>query len=132
MNESPNRSEPTREDFYARLSESIPEVLEQAPCPSLLDVIRINGRWAQVGPSLDTINFLDDNNRTMHQIDWNAYKLTRKYKGVKVAMYRRFEPEAMTNTEAENIYWGEEQKENPDLKKLVAVFGEYERKESIT
>ncbi|MBD3331081.1 hypothetical protein GF354_06195 [Candidatus Peregrinibacteria bacterium] len=132
MNETPKSSEPTKEDFYERVTETNPELLENAPRPALLDVVRLDGQWAQVGPSLDTFNFLADSNRAMHRINWDEYKLTRQYNGVNIAIYRRFEPDAITDAELENVYWGEEQKTDSTFKGRVKLFGEYERKENIT
>ena len=131
MSEKPERSEPTREDFYSRVTTTDPEVLESAHRPGLQDVIRIDGHWAQVGPSQDTINFLADSSRTVHKIDWNAYQLKRLYNGVNVATYRRFEPDAITEDEFSAIYWGDGQTD-PSFKGRVKLFGEYEKKENIT
>ena len=129
MSETPKRIE-TADEFYERFSTN--EISEPAPRPSLLDIIRIDGRWAQIGPSQDTFSFLDDHGRAMQSMNWNEYRLVRKYNGVQVGTYRRFEPDQMSDEDFENIVWGEELKDNPHLRKLVTVFGEYERKENIT
>lgn len=98
--------------------------------PATLDIVRIDGRWAQVSSASEDpwipiiVNYLDDN--ASSNIDLSSYSLKKRYQ---VAL--RLAEEAglrFTQTERDNVRWGDEQAEHPKLKLEVIVFGEYERK----
>ena len=93
--------------------------------PSILDVIKINGRWAQMH-SENLLRFLDD--LSWARVDLGgSFVLEKSHKSAPVVDLRKqgvyFSPE-----ELEHIRWGPEQAENPYLKQEVRVFGEYRAK----
>ena len=98
---------------------------EKTPEPKTLDIIKIEGRWAQkITPSL--IKFLDDNSAM--QIDFNDYKMIRSFRSSPVSIIEKLFGEKIGDAERKNIHWGPEQDRYPHLKELVEVFGEYVKK----
>jgi hypothetical protein len=121
-----------RDEFYARFTEPVPESLQHTPHPKVLDVILIDGRWAQVRVDVNHINFLDGD-ENIQSINWDEYRLSKKYatETVSVGAYMLFLPDAITEKEIGQIRWGVEQEQSPELRLLVlegTVFGEYEKK----
>ncbi|MFA6393340.1 MAG: hypothetical protein WCW25_00485 [Patescibacteria group bacterium] len=101
--------------------------------PELLDLVIIDGKWAQVIHGGNTIKFLED--EKAHPINWDDYILVEKInKGL--ANFLEFDELAMNNfvtlKELENIYYDAETKASEgskDILKLnVKVFGKYVKK----
>ena len=98
--------------------------------PRPLDIIKIDGRWAQIihigeGPNhRSRIRYLDD--MSSSEVYLSLYALKKIYNvGVNLAVEAGLE---FTRTELKNIYWGSEEAKHPELKLIVTVFGEYETK----
>ncbi len=108
-----------------RMPENI-ESTEPTPRPNLLDVVKIDGHWAQVVGGGKLLLYLDD--KSTESIDWNDFKFTKDWKGLPVSFVR--ESVDFTEKELKRIHWGPEQKYNPSLREEVSVFGEFEKKPS--
>ena len=93
--------------------------------PSLLDVIRIDGRLAQVIVGGDHIKFLDDG--SVVEINWDEYnfKEPAKYRTHISDLVRENQ---IKETEFQVIHWGPEQEEKPQLRNFVTFFGIYTKK----
>ncbi len=101
--------------------------------PALLDIVRIDSRWAQVAgnPRSDgtmPVRFLDD--RSVGTLDFGIHELTKQYRqrmslGFAIMDYKV----ELTKGEIANVRWGSEEAEHPELKLEVRVFGEYEREQ---
>ena len=91
--------------------------------PHELDVVKIDGRWAQAKSSA-RITYLDDMSDAL--IDWHDYRMIKDWKGWMVQIVK--EITAFSAQELKNIHWGPEEKEHPHLKEVVSVFGEFEKK----
>jgi hypothetical protein len=102
-----------------------PEQKEQIPRPHTLDVVKIDGRWAQIKSSR-MVKFLD--NSSIEDIDWDDYRMVKDFGGRTVGDILKFLGEALSENEIENIHWGPEAKKHPDLKMYVSAFGEYVKK----
>jgi hypothetical protein len=91
--------------------------------PSTLDIVKIDGRWAQVHSRSDTaaLVYLDDGSED--HIEWADYELTRLIRSHVLPLKDQFTPE-----EIARIRWGAEQEQNPHLVYEVAVFGEYRKR----
>ena len=100
------------------------ESVEKVSQPNLLDVIKINGRWAQVILGGDNIRYLDD--YSIEVINWEKYQLVINWKGLAVISVK--ESCHFSEVELQRIHWGSEQKQHPRLKENVAVFGEFEKR----
>ncbi|MGI0100429.1 MAG: hypothetical protein ACREBH_01780 [Candidatus Micrarchaeaceae archaeon] len=96
--------------------------------PAMLDLVRIDGRWAQIVTTVDTDKYCSptavylDKNRSLVGLDKDEYRLSRVYdmdlghiKGI-----------SMTPGEFANVHWGDNEKEYPRLKLMVRVFGDFE------
>ncbi|MDP3956589.1 MAG: hypothetical protein Q8P97_01160, partial [bacterium] len=90
--------------------------------PELLDVVKIDGRWAQVIIGGDTVSFLDTGEK--EPIDWSEYELTSVFRGA-VFDVMKLPGQEFKEEEIDNIRWGPEAKKHPELKLEVRVFGEY-------
>ena len=103
--------------------------LQPSQRPSNLDIIKVDGRWAQcasIGPEDSTIRFLDDNSVAYFTFD--DYKLV-KHIDTKLDILRRVSGEMILNdTELANAHFGEDDKKHPELKLYITVFGEYIKK----
>jgi hypothetical protein len=95
--------------------------------PATLDIIKIDGRWAQVksvqinSEDETTLGWLDD--KTYERINLSKYRL-KKYFQSHVNTFR--ELNLISDKEFDNVHWASG---DPDyLKNFVTVFGEYERK----
>lgn len=95
------------------------------PKPCLLDIVRINSRWAQVMPDLSRIRYLDDG--LMESIDFRECELVRQYSAPDVEGVITSGEGEFSDHEIENIHWGSEQVRYPYLKMRVTVFGEYRK-----
>lgn len=49
------------------------------PQPRILDIVQIDGRWAQVGPTEDSVKFLDDPKQEQVVVDWQNFRFERFY-----------------------------------------------------
>jgi len=98
------------------------ESVEKTPRPNTLDIVKIDGRWAQSNYNL--ITFLDD--KTIFSINWDDYKLVKEWGGSPVSLVKK--QAAFTKEEISRIHWGSEEKKYPYLKEEVSVFGEFEKK----
>jgi hypothetical protein len=96
------------------------------PKPAILDVVKIDGRWAQIRHGGNVVNFLDDN--SAEPIDWNEYRLSKSYDNLSVKAIMQVYGEKFTEDEIKNIHWGSEQNQNPELRQEVTAFGEYVKK----
>lgn len=94
---------------------------EPTPVPAILDVVKIDGRWAQVIFGGGAVRFLDDN--SAQPIEWNDYRLTQP-----LNTHVRDIQDQFTDAQIANIRWGEGQEQTPYLKLEVDVFGEYVKK----
>jgi hypothetical protein len=93
--------------------------------PNQLDIVKINGRWAQIGGMSNNITrYLDDN--STEEVNWDDFNFERI--GLSVFDAIDVRGEIFTDTETDNIHWGPEEIKNPDLKMEVWVFGEYTKK----
>ena len=121
---------PDQEHYREALPEEAIDYTQETPRPGLLDVVKIDNRWAQVYGGGNIVKFLDDN--SYHPIQWNDYVLLRKWRGaVSVRTYREFKPGDMNDAHVQNIHWAEDQAKNPEyLKSQTHVFGEYKKKEN--
>jgi len=97
---------------------------ENLKLPSLLDIVKIDGRWAQVRAGGNTVLFLDDGDA--QPIDWDDYELDR-HDG-RALIYTKesleLEPEEILR-----IHWGPEEKIKPSLKLECTYFGDFIKKE---
>lgn len=99
--------------------------------PELLDVVKIDGRWAQVIIGGDTVSFLDTGEK--EPIDWSEYELTNVFRGaIAISDIMKLPEQEFTKEEIERIRWGPEEKKHPELKLEVRVFGEYVGKKEKT
>lgn len=99
------------------------------PRPELLDVVAIDGRWAQVLLQLEDesrIIFLSEKAKTgrnkKYEINWDKYKYEKIINGRVGTLRERGE---ISKEEYMAVYWGDEQKNNPMLRDCVTVFGKY-------
>lgn len=93
--------------------------------PGILDIVKIDGRWAQVMAGGGIVHFLDTGE--MKEIDWNMYQLKEVFNQSAKTVMELF-GQNFRDEEIERIFWGGEEKKYPHLRLVVNVFGEYERK----
>ncbi|MBI2635664.1 MAG: hypothetical protein HYW79_03970 [Parcubacteria group bacterium] len=114
--------------------ESIKRETEQkAEYPPTLDIIKIDGRWAQAyssGPEYISVNYL--NNNETAQLNLGDFELVKKY-DVNVDALDRIQ-ETITDEEVKNIYYDAETRELTEKtqrkrKGWVHVFGEYKKRQ---
>ncbi len=97
---------------------------EVTPRPNLLDIVMINGRWAQVIFHGNLVRYLDDKKR--ERIDWEDFILKEKINFcVRIARDER--GYTFTAQEMQNMHWGPEDQESPELKDEINVYGIYEK-----
>ncbi len=103
----------------------------QTQHPSLLDVVKIDGKWAQVIPRLDRIAFLDEKKgekyNVIHEINWDDYGFKKLDT---ICVTDLLESGKISDEDFNKVHWGHEQKANPNLRGYVTVFGEYKKKTS--
>ena len=97
---------------------------KKTPPPDLLDVVKIDGRWAQYRGG-DLFKFLDD--ESVEEIELDDLRLAKEYGKASVVSEVK-KRENFTPEELSHIHWGSEQSEYPYLREQVRVFGEYKRK----
>lgn len=105
----------------------IPENLKETLRPNMLDIIRINGRWAQIIGGGGLIKFLDEENeKIFHQINWDQYKLIKKYES-SIGVFKEVYPDQITNKEISRAHYSDNER---DFKHnlLIRLFGEYKLK----
>jgi hypothetical protein len=113
--------------------------LERDKAPQNLDIIKIDGRWAQFagGSQHSPIKYLDNEEQEIIDLDQYAgrryhcmgkniiYDETKKHRPLPPTVSEI--QDQFTPQEIENIRWGPEQEKNPHLKTLVTVWGELEK-----
>jgi hypothetical protein len=90
-----------------------------------LDIIRLDGRWAQMGSSTAVV-YLDD--LSVASVDLRKYRVAKDYRSMAVWYVEKYCGAVFSDAEIRNIRWGPEQERNPELKTYVTVFAEYVRK----
>jgi len=108
------------------------ETEQKIEYPPTLDIIKVDGRWAQAYSSSATeilINYLDNNEK--NRLNLNKFELVRKY-GTNVDMLDQAH-EIMSDEEMKNIYYDSETTKLPEetqriRKGWVHVFGEYKKR----
>jgi len=94
------------------------------PRPNMLDIVKIDGKWAQVVSS-DKVKYLSDRN-SVAEVDWDKYTYQRDFNFLTaVDLVDRSE---ISDSEFMVIYWGTEQEKNPDIRRNVTVFGIFTKK----
>src|SRR3989344_6573006 len=99
--------------------------------PDTLDVIKINGRWAQF---FHTGMFGDEhgNKEAYMLVKWldsreSEHILIKDVKGKSYfAKIVRDIKDQLSEVEYSTIHWGPEEKEDPNIRDLVTVWGEFE------
>lgn len=110
------------------MSEKLETIIspEITPQPNTLDVIKINGRWAQAkssGSLTGSIKYLDDG--SMELITWNEYDYQSSEN---IDVGDLMDKKEIGEKEFMNVHWGSEQDKKPSLRRHVTVFGEYHKK----
>ncbi len=116
--------------FEAEKSFENKEILEPTPRPNLLDIVKIDDRWAQVKGAGNVITYLDNESYTLINWDEYTYKAFDKYNelGSNNIWVSDIGEDQITYNEYMVIRWGPEQKDNPNLRENVTVFGIYTKK----
>lgn len=103
------------------------------PKPSLLDVVMIDGRLAQVRPSKSTIAFLNEflpsgmlDRANITNIDWNDYDYEPIEDCRAVRDLRK--NGQISDKEYMAVRYGPEQEHNPNFRDHVVFFGRYTKK----
>jgi hypothetical protein len=110
-----------------------PESQEPTPEPNLLDVVKIDRRWAQVGPVINYIAFLDEGGfgrANPREINWDDYNCEKfdKYKcnnSTNVWVSDLVSEDQISPDEYMAIHWGSEELTNPRIRDFVTVFAKY-------
>jgi hypothetical protein len=101
------------------------ELTAEKNLPSLLDVVKIDGRWAQVMGGGGYVRFLDG--KKFQEVDWDNYTLTKRFHS-NVKNLQEIHGERIPEEEARNVHWESvDQEEHPNLRGEVTVFGEYKK-----
>lgn len=100
----------------------------ETPQPNELDLVKINGRWAQVISAGQRVKYLDDLKTEV--IDWNDYKVLRSF-NLPIWGIELLYGEKLTGEEMQNVRWGPEETAQPELKKNVRVFGALVKKTDL-
>ena len=96
--------------------------------PRTLDIIKVDNRWAQVGSSTtEEISMFYLENKILNRINPAYYELTKL---VNLPIYL-LPKDLLSKTEINNVRWGPEQEDFPELKMQVNVFGVYEIKSKL-
>ncbi len=107
----------------------LPEIKQEVPKPRLLDIVQIDGHWAQVGPVQDMVKFLDNPGGNAVIVDWNNYRFQKFYISDKSnvpggSVKDLFDREMITEEE----YWAIHcagKDENPNYRGEMNIFGIY-------
>lgn len=142
LNEDSTESEPlTREEICTgmrvtcrdRMNGVITSVtaeeVSQTPRPNLLDVVKIDGRWAQVIISGHAVRYLDNKDET--KINWDDYncQFFNKYNSTYIWVSDLVEESQITQEEYESVVFGSISDPPTDTAKMcVTVFGIYTKK----
>lgn len=103
------------------------ERFEQDPqerTPEPLDLVRIDGRWAQVKGGGGAITFLDSGED--REIDWDQYRLSKSFNRGALGTVIALQPDFLTEDEIDRIHWAGDDT-NPDFKLMAPVWGEYKK-----
>lgn len=118
------------EIFEQNCKEPLAETPTETPEPGTLDIIRIDGRWAQCRAK-GYVRFLDEegqSDQSLIMINWSEHRLLKKYTaGVDIGLFRQVYPEAITDKEIENAHYATGE-DDFGHKLEIRLFGEYERK----
>lgn len=97
------------------------------PRPSMLDLICLDGRWAQVfsGPFDSTVGYLDDGSRA--SVDLREYRLTQVF-NTHVEIMAQVTGHKLTAAELARIHTGVTGEGEDEQRLNVRVFGEYQKK----
>ena len=90
---------------------------ENAEGPELLDIVKIDGRWAQVMAGGEIIKYLDSTKA--EEINWNDYQLSKRYEVSSVRSVIDSGIGSFTPEEINNIHWGGEERGYPHLPRAV-------------
>ncbi len=101
------------------------ESTEPTPRPNLLDVVKIDGRWAQTILGGECVRYLDDDSKVF--INWDDFIFVKDWKTLPV--WKVKESTSFTKKELRQIHWGPEQEKHPYLREAVRVFGEFEKRD---
>jgi|GEM_PF-1953155 len=106
------------------------KTVEQTPHPNLLDVVKIDGRFAQVLGGGNYIKYLDD--KSISSINWEEYffkKFTdNNHYRDKLYVSDLLEKKLISFEEYMSVHWNEDKKEDIDNKRNVIFFGIYKKK----
>lgn len=111
-------------------AEKGPEHTKETRGPELLDIVKIDGRWAQVIGSGDMVKFLSTG--VAERIDWGTYQLVKAYKGRAVKLVEELDGEIFSPDEIVAIHWGADvvdPAERIRMAREVSVFGVFEKKQ---
>ncbi|MBI5404698.1 MAG: hypothetical protein HY976_00560 [Candidatus Kerfeldbacteria bacterium] len=105
------------------MNERSPE-FEPPAAPGMLDLVRLDGRWAQVmsGPETSIVTYLDDG--ASSDIRWSDYRLLQKLDTHVENLVRRTGL-SLIPEEFSRIHTGPDQRTHADAANDVHVFGEY-------
>ena len=103
------------------------------PKPALLDVVQIDGMWAQVLPSREQIKFLGDLAEGTDEavdINWDEMDFEPYFSNDTTdvsggSVLDLLKNQEITNEEYWAVRWGPEQEQHPQLRQQVHVFGKY-------
>ena len=114
-------------EFYNKNMEKEPKDLEKkelaTPRPSLLDIIKLEDRLAQVVGGGDIIRYLDD--KTIAEVNWNEYE----YEEAKPPyVWALLDNKEMSDSEYLAIHWDSSTEEPSQVKQHVTFFGRYKKK----
>ncbi len=98
-------------------------MIEGYTVPKVQDIVRIDGRWAQV-VSQGLVLYLDDKSHAY--IDWHDYMMHKNHRRRSVGLVRALEPNCLSAVEIDNIYYALGRKK-PETKLSVSVFGEFKK-----
>lgn len=112
-----------------RVRGETPEAGSQGEGPRGLDVIRLDGRWAQVVSGAEptaTVRYLDDGS-VEQSLDLSAFDLVRTLQ-THVGMLEQQPGGGLSDEERARLHFGPEQRANPDVVNDIRVYGEYRRR----
>ena len=101
------------------------ESIKTIPLPQALDVVCIDGRWAQAYSDDGDIIYLNDKSKYITTIIPDEYAF-QPFSGYVADLVREGQ---ITSKEYMAIHWGPEQKKDPYLRHHVTVFGKYTKKQ---
>ena len=110
------------------MEESFSRFLEQQErgmLPQLLDIVQIDGRWAQVAGGGTALRYLDSGQSG--EIDWQDYELKEKISQPLMTVLK-LRPGTFPKELAQAVHWGPEDQEHKHLKLNVTVFGIFRSK----